>query len=76
MIGAYSESVLFDMSGGMELVIEDIPTDRQFYALRRYCGNYAQATKAAFVYRACCGGEVRAVEAHWEKACKVAGYAR
>ena len=40
-IGVYSEPALLDFEG-IELVIGDIPTDRQFNALRRYCGNYAQ----------------------------------
>ena len=39
-IGVYSEPALLDLEG-IELVLGDIPTDRQFNALRRHCGNYS-----------------------------------
>ena len=38
-IGVYSEQALLDLEG-IEQVIGDIPTDHQFNALRRHCGNY------------------------------------
>ena len=55
------------------MVIEDIPTDRQFNALWRYCGNYAQAAKATFVERVTRMVEIKAVEARRKNAAKVAG---
>ena len=60
--GVYSEQALSDLEG-IELVIGDIPTDRQFNSLRRYCGHYAQAAKALFVERARRMGEIKAAEA-------------
>ena len=65
-IGVFSEPALLDLEG-MELVIVDIPTDRQFNALR-FCGKYAQAAKAMFMEGAIRMGE--AAEARGEKACK------
>ena len=59
--GVYSEQALVDMEG-IELVIGDIPTDRQFNSLRRHCGHYAQAAKAMFVERARRMGEIKAAE--------------
>ena len=49
-IGVYSEPALLGLEG-IELVIGDIPTDRQSNGHRRYCNNYAQAAKAMFVER-------------------------
>ena len=43
----YSEPALLHF----ELVIGDIPTNGQFDALRRYCGNYAQVAKAISMER-------------------------
>ena len=60
-IGVYSELALLDLEG-IELVIGDIPTDRQFNSLRRHCGHYAQAAKAIFVERARRMGEIKAAE--------------
>ena len=69
--GVYSEQALLDMEG-IELVIGDIPTDRQFNSLRRHCGHYAQAAKALFVERVRRMGEIKAAEAR-EAMSKVAG---
>ena len=58
----YSKQALLDLEG-IELVIGDIPTDRQFNSLRRHCGHYAQAAKAMLVERARRMGEIKAAEA-------------
>ena len=68
----YSQPALLDLEG-IELVIGDIPTDRQFNLLRRYCGYYAQAAKAMFVERASRTGEIKAAEARAAINMKVAG---
>ena len=66
--GVYSEPALLDLEG-IELVIGDIPTDRQFNSLRRHCGHYAQAARpghyaqAMFVERASRMGEIKAAQA-------------
>ena len=60
--GVYSEQALSHLEG-IELVIGDIPTDRQFNSLRWHCGHYAQAAKALFVERARRMGEIKAAEA-------------
>ena len=71
-IGVYSEPALLDLEG-IELVIGYTPTDHQFNALRRYCGNYAQAAKAMFVQRASRMGETKAAEAPATMVTKVVG---
>ena len=71
-IGVYSEPALLDLKG-IELGIGDIPTDRQFNSLRRYCGYYAQAAKAMFVERAIRVGEIKAAEVRAAINMKVAG---
>ena len=65
-IAVYSEPALLDMDG-IELVLGDFPTGRQFNAPRRYCGNYAQVAKALFMERMSRMGEIKAEEARGEK---------
>ena len=53
--GMYSEQALLDMEG-IELVIKDIPTDRQFNSLRRMGEIKAAETRAAMTKVAGEGG--------------------